>query len=310
MALTDRCRARVGSTIRNKYRLDALLGVGGMAAVYAATHRNGDRVAIKLLHAEFSKNAAVRARFSREGYAANRVGHPGAVRVMDDDEDEFGCAYLVLELLQGETLDARWERAEGKRLDPREVMFQAERLLDVLSAAHDHGVVHRDIKPENIFVTTAGQLKVMDFGIARLLEFTNGTKTGDVLGTPAYMAPEQAGGRTKDVDGRADLWSVGAVMFALLSGRHVHEAATAHEQLIYAATQQPCSLGSVVRDLHPGVVEVVDVALRFDRETRWPNARLMQQGVRVVIQGMSSRPHPASTTLIIGRGDQPDRGKP
>lgn len=309
MNLTDRCRARVGTTIRNKYRLDALVGVGGMAGVYAAMHRNGDRVAIKILHSEFSKNELVCTRFLREGYAANRVGHPGAVRVIDDDHDDFGCPYLVMELLHGDTLDAHWERAPNRRLDARDVLLHAERLLDVLAAAHDHGVVHRDIKPDNIFLTTTGELKVMDFGIARLLESTSGTKTGDVLGTPAFMAPEQAAGRTKDVDARADVWSVGAVLFALLSGRHVHQGKTPHEQLIYAATQPACSLGHVTAGLHPGIVEIVDVALRFEREARWPSARLMQQSVRVVAQSMSRPSNHPSTTLIIGSGEQRGRGK-
>ncbi|MGA2450422.1 MAG: serine/threonine-protein kinase [Polyangiaceae bacterium] len=309
MDLTDRCRARVGSVIRSKYRLDVFLGAGGMAAVYAATHRNGDRVAIKLLHSEFSKNDTVCGRFLREGYAANRVGHPGAVRVIDDDVDDVGIPYLVMELLQGETLDARWERAPERRLDAREVLDHAERLLDVLSAAHDRGVIHRDIKPDNLFVTTTGDLKVMDFGIARLLEGASGTKTGDVLGTPAFMAPEQAAGRIRDVDGRADVWSVGALMFALLSGRHVHEAKTPHEQLIYAATQPAPSLRTAAPDVHAGVAEVVDVALRFDREVRWPSARLMQQGLRVVAQTMSRASSPPTTTLIIGSGEQAGRGR-
>jgi serine/threonine-protein kinase len=310
MDLTDRCRARVGSVIRNKYRLDGLLGVGGMAAVYAATHRNGDRVAIKLLHSELSKNERICGRFAREGYAANRVRHPGAVRVIDDDVDDFGSPYLVMEILEGETLDARWERAPERRLAAREVLAHAERVLDVLSAAHDRGVIHRDIKPDNIFLTAAGELKVMDFGIARLLEATSATKTGEVLGTPAFMAPEQAAGRMRDVDGRADVWSVGALMFALLSGRHVHEAKTPHEQLIYAATQPARSLGLVVPDLQAGVGEIVDVALRFDRQLRWPSARLMQQSVRVVAQSMSRASGPPAATLIIGSGEQAGRGRP
>src|SRR5262249_12850382 len=153
----------------DKWRLDRLLGVGGMAAVYEATHRNKKRVAVKLLHAEFSQNADLRTRFLREGYAANVIEHPGAVSVLDDDVTDAGAAFLVMELLEGETLDQRWERMAG-RLPAAEVFGFADQLLDVLAVAHTKGIVHRDIKPENLFVTREGTLKVLDFGIARVFE--------------------------------------------------------------------------------------------------------------------------------------------
>jgi serine/threonine-protein kinase len=158
-----RARTRVGSVLREKWRLDALLGVGGMAAVYSATHRNGSRVAVKILHPELSVNVQVKTRFLREGYVANAVGHDGAVRVSDDDTAEDGAAFLVMELLDGETLEDRRMRFGG-RLSEDEVLAMAEQLLDVLAAAHAKGVVHRDLKPENVFLTRAGQVKVLDFG--------------------------------------------------------------------------------------------------------------------------------------------------
>src|SRR5580704_7491550 len=163
----ERAHARVGTTLHNKWRLERLLGVGGMAAVYAATHRNGARGAIKMLHLQVSLDAEARRRFLREGYLANAVGHPGAVSVLDDDVAEDGSAYLVMELLEGESLETRAER-RGGRLPPAEVLVYADRLLDVLAAAHHKGIVHRDIKPDNVFVTQDGTLKLLDFGIARL----------------------------------------------------------------------------------------------------------------------------------------------
>src|SRR5579862_7152132 len=152
-------KERVGTTLRDKWRLDVLLGVGGMAAVYAATHRNGSRVAVKILHPGMSTNAFVRERFMWEGYAANAVGHEGAVKVIDDDEAEDGSLFLVTELLKGETLEERRVRAGG-RLDQEEVLRIADHVLDVLVAAHDNGIVHRDLKPENVFLTRTGTIKV------------------------------------------------------------------------------------------------------------------------------------------------------
>jgi serine/threonine-protein kinase len=191
-----------------------------MASVYEAVHRNGNRVAIKMLHPHLSINADLRSRFLREGYAANRVNHQGAVRVLDDDMTEDGSVFLVMELLKGETLDARWE-TRGSRLAHREVCEHAHQLLDVLAAAHGQGVVHRDIKPENLFLTTDGVLKVLDFGIARLRDASGAegaTQTGRMIGTPAFMPPEQALGRSRQIDGQTDLWAVGATMFTLVSG--------------------------------------------------------------------------------------------
>src|SRR5262249_31230490 len=146
---------------------DRLLGIGGMAAVYAATHRNGSRGAIKMLHTEMSIDAEVKRRFLREGYVANAVDHPGTVKVLDDDTAEDGSVFIVMELLEGETLEARADR-QGGRIPPGELLPLIDQLLDVLAAAHARGVVHRDIKPENVFVTTAGAVKLLDFGIARL----------------------------------------------------------------------------------------------------------------------------------------------
>jgi len=286
-ALVARAQARVGTVLEDKWRLDRLIGVGGMAAVYAATHRNQKRVAVKMLHHEFAGDGEIRTRFLREGYAANTIGHEGAVSVLDDFAGETG-AFLVMELLDGETVEARWLR-KGKRLELREVLIIAEELLDVLAAAHDKSIVHRDIKPENLFLTRQGVLKVLDFGIARIFESQQQqkkTRAGMVMGTPAFMAPEQALAKWDEVDGRTDLWAVGATMFTLLSGRNVHEAETGNEQLIKSATQPAPSIASVVPGLPRSVVATIDRALIFQREQRWPDARSMQQAVRGSLEAM------------------------
>ncbi len=280
MDIDEQARSRVGLVFNKKYTLGRLIGSGGMAAVYEATHRNGHRVAIKVLHHHVSANEDLRTRFLREGYVANKVGHPGAVRVLDDDTAEDGSVFLVMDLLEGETLDARAKRFGG-RLPDHEVCAFAHQLLDVLAAAHDKGVIHRDIKPENLFLTVDGALKVLDFGIARVLlepaEAWTATRAGTMIGTPAFMAPEQALGQSSSVDGRTDLWAVAATMFAMTSGQYVHEAETMAEMLIRAGSMQARSVLVVAPDLPPRVADVsFDRALAFPQAARWPDARAMQ----------------------------------
>src|ERR1017187_8862012 len=225
---------RVGRTLRNKWHLDTLIDVGGMAAVYAATHRNGMRGAVKILHRHRSLDTDIAARFRREGYIANKVAHPNAVRVLEDDIDDDGSVFLVMELLEGATLRDRASQ-HGGTLPPDEGLLAVDQLLDVLAVAHDAAIVHRDVKPENVFVTTGGQVKILDFGIARLSEPSpeghSATMAGLALGSPAFMSPEQARGRWDLVDAQSDVWSVGATMFTLLSGQDVHSAETVPELL-------------------------------------------------------------------------------
>jgi serine/threonine-protein kinase len=286
----ERARALVGRVLKGKWRLERVVGVGGMATVYAAVHRNQSRVAIKMLHPEVALDSEVTSRFLREGYMANAVGHPGTVAVLDDDVTEEGVPFLVMELLQGETLEARWSR-KGEKLPISEVLPVIDQLLEVLAAAHDKGVVHRDLKPENLFLTADGRLKVLDFGIARLREVSNAsgstTRVGSLLGTPAFMAPEQARGRWDDVDGATDLWAVGATLFTLLTGRLVHEAETLQEQLVLAATTKAPSISRRFPELAPALVEVIDRALAFDKCARWPNAREMRAGLRAAMASVA-----------------------
>src|SRR5260370_31485191 len=231
-----RAQERVGSTLHGKYRIDSVLGIGGMGVVYAATHRNTKRFAVKMLHAELSHNADIRTRFLREGYAANSVGHPGTVSVLDDDVAEDGAAFLVMELLDGAGVEDLCEKDRG-RLPVRASVVIVEQLLDVLASAHVRGIVHRDIKPANIFLTRDGTLKVLDFGIARAREAAagggggKGTVTGLVLGSPAYMAPEQALAKSSDIDGRTDVWAAAAWLHPMLPCQLVNAAANARHAL-------------------------------------------------------------------------------
>ncbi len=295
---TAEAAVRVGRTLRDKWRLDALIDVGGMAAVYAATHRNGMRGAVKILHLHRSGDPDIAARFRREGYIANKVAHPNAVSVLDDDVDEDGSAFLVMELLEGSTLRERAASAGGK-LPPDEVLLAMDQLLDVLAAAHDAAIIHRDVKPENVFVTGEGIVKILDFGIARLSEpgklGHSVTVAGLPMGSPAFMSPEQARGRWDLVDAQSDIWSVGATMFTLLAGEDVHVEGTVPELLAAIFTEPPRSLAMVAPDAHPALVEVVDRALQLRLADRWPTARAMQSAVQEAYLAMYGEPLPLKT---------------
>jgi eukaryotic-like serine/threonine-protein kinase len=285
---TTRARARIGKVLRDKWKLYDLLGLGGMAAVYAASHvNNGKRVAIKLLHPEVLSNAEARSRFLREGYVANKVGHPGTVQVLDDDTDEDGSVFLVMELLEGESFETRRARSRHV-LSAIDVLKVADRVLDVLASAHEKGIVHRDIKPDNIFLTSDGGVKLLDFGIARLRDsMRRATMTsGGAIGTPAFMPPEQARGRWDDVGPRTDIWALGATMFTALTGRLVHEAETVNELLLAAMTKPAPPLSSILPGVPSAVATVVDRALAHDMDARWSDARTMQTMVRMAFQAL------------------------
>jgi len=278
----DRHAQRVGSVLKGKWRLDALIGVGGMASVYSATHRNGSRVAIKILNPEYAAHAESVARFMREGYVANKISHPGSVLVLDDDVDEHGSAFLVMELLSGFSLE-RYARRGGARLPLDQILHVAEQILDLLVVAHGHGILHRDIKPANIQVTAEGVVKLLDFGIARLAEQVGdvaATQTGAALGTPSYMPPEQARGRWNMVDPRTDLWALGATMHALILGERPRRAETVQEEMLLAMTAAFPSLAQTAPGAPPPVVAFVDTATAFDMNARFPNATAMLGALR------------------------------
>jgi serine/threonine-protein kinase len=293
----DTARRRVGTTLRRgKYTLDALLGAGAMGAVFAATHRNGMRVAVKVLHKEIAQVEALRSRFLREGYIANRVQHPSLVRVLDDDEDDDGTTFLVMELLEGKTLAGAWLEA-GRQMPAPQVVAIVDGLLDVLGAIHAQGIVHRDVKPDNVFLTDHG-LKLLDLGIARLQSEARMTASGAMMGTPEYVSPEQAGGLVREIDARSDLYSVGAMAFTLMTGHVVHEARTPMEGMIFAATKPARSLFDVWPGAPAGLANVVDIALCFDKARRWESAEQMRTAlanamrvsVPMVVAGGEARP--------------------
>src|SRR5262245_57536773 len=234
---------RVGTTLRGKWTLEKLLGVGGMAAVYVGVHKIGRRDAIKILHPEVARSKDLRDRFEQEAHAVNVFKHPGAVEIRDIDVTEDGAPFLVMELLEGESLSDRARRQDGLPLE--ELLRLSDELLDVLVAAHAQGIVHRDIKLDNLFVQNDGRLKVLDFGIARMRSGAKAmlTRTGATLGTVAYMPPEQVKG--VEIDHRADLFAVGATMYRVIAKRRIHDARNEPDLLVKMATEPAAPLASV-----------------------------------------------------------------
>jgi eukaryotic-like serine/threonine-protein kinase len=276
-------RAQIGRVLGGRWTLLALLGTGGSAAVYEASHRNGKHVAIKLLRPQRGLDARQRRRFLREGYVANQIGHHAVVGIDDDGEEPDGTAYLVMERLEGETLEQLAARSGGRVPWPKTVELCCQ-LLEVLVHAHQRGIVHRDIKPGNLFLSVGGELRVLDFGLARSFEPVAGdasvTGEGTVLGTPAFMAPEQARASLDAVGPWSDLWAVGATAFTLLTGRRVYEAPTLEDQLALAAVASAPRLTELAPGVPEAITQVLQRALEYEPAARWPSAEAMLEALR------------------------------
>jgi len=257
----------VGKALDGQYQIEALLGKGGMGAVYRARHiLLGDRVAIKVLPPEMRSNTEWLRRFQREGQAARRFRHPNAVTVYDLRTSGDGTIYLVMEYVEGNTLDA--ELKKRGRFSPAEAVAVLTPVMSVLNAAHAIGVVHRDLKPENIMIgkpSTGGEpvVKLLDLGIAKLREVAGSEKTGNtnltvagqMLGTPYYMSPEQWGELPHDgnseIDGRADIYSLGVVLYELIAGKRPFSGLTLAELRKQHVSVTPAPL----HEAAPGVSE-------------------------------------------------------
>jgi serine/threonine-protein kinase len=270
-ATTEPTDPLLGNTIEGKYRFDSRLGAGGMGAVYKATRLLiGDTVAIKVLHQAHSATAQAGERFRREAQAAARLKHPNAVQIYDFGITSDGLLYLIMEMAEGQSL--RKVIQERGALQPAlaaEIMTQCCSALD---EAHKQNIVHRDIKPDNIMVkmtANGAQVKILDFGIARLLDTTGTdslTQTGSVIGTPHYMSPEQCLG--EELDGRSDIYSLGVVLYEMLTGTVPFNAKTSREIISKHITQPPPPIRSIVSELSEEVEAVVRMALEKERESR------------------------------------------
>ncbi|MFJ8147597.1 protein kinase [Streptomyces sp. NPDC096094] len=265
-----------------RYQLRDLLGEGGMASVHLAYDSVLDRqVAIKTLHTELGREQAFRERFRREAQAVAKLTHTNIVSVFDTGEDDLGgmtTPYIVMEYVEGRPLGSVLDedvRQQGAMPADKALKITAD-VLAALEISHEMGLVHRDIKPGNVMMTKRGVVKVMDFGIARAMQsgVTSMTQTGMVVGTPQYLSPEQALGR--GVDARSDLYSVGIMLFQLVTGRLPFDA-DSPLAIAYAHVQEePVAPSSVNRALPPAVDALVARALKKNPNERFPSAEAMR----------------------------------
>jgi len=264
----------VGQTIGN-YRLTARLGEGGMGVVYLAEHPViGKKIALKAIHPELSRNAEVVSRFVTEAKSVNQIGHEHIVDIADFGTTAGGEFYFIMEYLQGEALSDRLKR-EG-HLDAKRAMVIGAQIADALDASHEHGIIHRDLKPENIFLVSRGGtkdfVKVLDFGLAKLTQteekVSHKTRAGSVMGTPYYMAPEQCEGKT-EIDHRADIYSLGVLLFEMLTGKVPFGGDGYGEIIVKHITMPPPSVRSLVPELTPELDLILFRALAKDRTQRF-----------------------------------------
>jgi serine/threonine-protein kinase len=273
-------QGRVGQVVGGKYHLLEVLGTGGMGMVYRAQNTwTRGLVAVKLLRPEFSADQDAVGRFLREAQAVAQLTHPNIIQVLDLGEDpDEDCLFMVQELLQGQSLKARLD--QKGRLRPEEALDLVVPVMAGLVVAHSRGIVHRDLKPENIFLarTPAGHTlpKVLDFGIskveAELTDYAQKTEAGVAVGTPVYMSPEQFEG-APDIDGRTDVWSMGVVLYELLSGSLPFGGGNLVALAARVAHGECRPLGEVAPALSGALAEVVHRALRPDRRTRLATMR-------------------------------------
>ena len=260
------------------YDIISSLGKGGMGAVYRGEHPQIEsKVAIKVLLPRFVESPEIVRRFFDEARAVNRIGHPGIVRIHDCNHQDDVGVYLVMELLEGQTLQDRFQRLGP--LPPAMVARQIQQAASALSASHEAGIIHRDLKLANVFVVPdpdmpgGERVKILDFGIAKLLEDheplgDGGTKTGMVIGSPMYMSPEQCID-SKSVDLRSDIYSLGAIAYRLLSGVFPFEADTLGRLIIMHHKQQAAPLCQIKPTIPEALSDVIGVALETDRDQRY-----------------------------------------
>jgi serine/threonine protein kinase/tetratricopeptide (TPR) repeat protein/TolB-like protein len=257
-----------GDTLGGRYEILALLGEGGMGAVYKAKDREVERVvALKLIRPEMASNPAILARFKQELMTAHQVTHKNVIRIYDLSEAD-GVKFITMEFVEGSDLRQLY-RDQGK-LPPDEAVDIIRQVCMALDAAHTAGIIHRDLKPQNIMRDKTGRILVMDFGLARSVQSEGMTQTGALLGTIEYMSPEQAMGKT--LDQRSDLFAVGLIFYELLSGKMPFKAETAMASLLMRNQERAVPLAEIDATVPAGLSDIVSRCLERDLDRRYPNA--------------------------------------
>jgi len=276
-----------GEIVDGKYRIIRLIGEGGMGAVYEGENtRIHRRVAIKVLHAGVAETAEAVQRFEREAQAAGRIGSEHIVEVLDLGNLPSGDRYMVMEFMDGDSLSARIQKSG--RIAPVDLYPIAHQLLAALHAAHTAGIIHRDLKPDNVYLLrtrsgVADFVKLLDFGISKFNQLSGDsgfsmTRTGAVMGTPYYMAPEQAKG-AKDMDHRVDLYATGVILYESVTGQVPFNADTFNELLFKIVLEEPRPIQQLVPEIDPNFAAIINKAMSRDPATRFQSAKEFQQAL-------------------------------
>jgi serine/threonine-protein kinase len=293
----------LGQVLHDKYRVDRLIGKGGMGQVFEGFHLLIERrVAIKVLLPEVASSEDGAARFEREVRAAARISNDHILDVFDAGSLADGSRFMVSEFLDGETLEARLRR---NVLSARETALLLLQLLDGLAAAHRAGVAHRDLKPDNIFLTRkAGRddfVKIIDFGVSKVVldeHAMSMTTTGTILGTPHYLSPEQARGE-RAIDQRSDLYTVGVIMYRCVAGRVPFQAETIQGQLFKIALEEATPLAQIIPGLDRGFSALTQRAMAKDRTRRFQSAEEMSAALKAWLSGAETAAEAAADTLQV-----------
>jgi eukaryotic-like serine/threonine-protein kinase len=303
----------VGATFNSRWKLARLIGEGGMGAVYEAHGLHGEGVrAIKVLHPEFVSEDQILNRFFAEAQAVRSLDHPNVAQIFDSARAEDGTPYLVMELLVGAPLSSFF--GPGKPMPAPKAAGIMLGVLQALTQAHQRGIVHRDLKPDNLFLVADGRgnhvVKVLDFGIAKVMDAAGGmgskTKTGVLLGTPGYMSPEQIK-NSKGVDPRSDLWSVGVILYEMLTGAEAFPADNEFTRLTLVLTQEIRPIGEVSRELaHWG--QFFHRALSKEPTTRFQSAPEMAQALAAMASGAGSNQGRDGGTVALSMPQPPHGG--
>jgi eukaryotic-like serine/threonine-protein kinase len=292
-----------------RYEIRSLLGAGGMGEVYRARDPKLNReVAIKVLPAAFSADPERLRRFEQEAQAAGALNHPNILAIYDVATDE-GAPYVVSELLEGETLR---ERLKGAALPARKALDYALQIARGLAAAHEKGIVHRDLKPENLFLTKEGRIKILDFGLAKLIEPRGSgeapaelptrplnTDPGTVMGTAGYMSPEQV--RGQPVDHRSDIFSLGVILYEMLAGERPFRGESAVETLNAILKEDPPELSAGSNPIAPALERIIRHCLEKHPDERFQAARDLAFAIEA-LSGYSGRARQGSTLLPCRNG--------
>jgi eukaryotic-like serine/threonine-protein kinase len=296
--------------IAGRYRLEGRLGFGGMSTVHLALDmRLERRVAVKLLAEHLADDPAFVSRFQREAQAAARLVHPNVVQVFDSGRDERTHQYyIVMEYIEGASC-AEILRDDGW-VEVDEAVGIIEQACEGLHYAHRHGVVHRDVKPGNLLRSREGEVKLADFGIAKATEQSSITQVGSVLGTAAYLAPEQA--RGEEAGPKADIYALGVVTYQLISGRLPYEASSLTELALKQQQEEPPTLDTLVAAVRPELADAVAIALALDPRERYSTAREMGRALSEGADGIPpadsrgpARAAPVTqATSVLSRGSR------